>query len=540
MAMVLTPSPELNLFLPTETILETTPLVFGYEKQRDNIKEKPECKIESTLLNIANYNNLTLSSTSPTLQLPRIEINDSCVCQGDENIVDRPTISSNVFLLESATETQLAPLNPSNTMRNQHQSLSAESLYSKDVNTTKPPPTTRLTSSEENLTVQYSDSDDTCCYDLTAKRNTICIAETSGGRQQSMLLSKSMTHLDTDELHNAYHHPRCRQKTKSRIASLFSRHYHHHHNASHSENNSDNELPLIQQHITKARTPSLFRKFSKKAVYDHSRHELRTTNEINIHVPTVSFVNTDDSRGHFSLSKLNRSSLSFRSLSNNNNNNSTDNLEEHTSNNNHGLRVPHPKGFPILRSPFSRPKFEKDSAETRRQVYDEMLKCIQEDNCKRLKFLLKRRNTDINVTENISNNSKNNNNASLIHEAAFKGCSKCLKALLKAGWCIELVDASGWTPLHAAVYGQSLEAVRVLLSRGANANSLTADGLSPLHIAIYDEDLYMTHELFQYGVDPLLESQLVDITTPFQLAINLKRNLLLDYMLMQSCFLVEN
>ena len=162
-----------------------------------------------------------------------------------------------------------------------------------------------------------------------------------------------------------------------------------------------------------------------------------------------------------------------------------------------------------------------------------MLKSIRENDCRRLKLLLKRRRVVVNSFEH---------DTSLIHESAFKGCEKCVKLLMKNGWCIDLQDDAGWRPLHAAVFGQSLDVVKCLLAKGADSNVLTKAGLSPLHLAVSNNDLYTTHELFQYGADPLIESRsaMVDEGTPFQLAINLKNTLVLDYFLLQSSFLIVN
>ncbi|MDQ6734492.1 MAG: ankyrin repeat domain-containing protein [Nitrospirota bacterium] len=51
--------------------------------------------------------------------------------------------------------------------------------------------------------------------------------------------------------------------------------------------------------------------------------------------------------------------------------------------------------------------------------------------------------------------------------AASKGHTEMVGLLLDRGAHINATDRTGWTPLHAAIYGGHAEVVRLLLERGA-------------------------------------------------------------------------
>ena len=67
-------------------------------------------------------------------------------------------------------------------------------------------------------------------------------------------------------------------------------------------------------------------------------------------------------------------------------------------------------------------------------------------------------------------------------------------------------------------------------------NVTSVKGWSALHVAVYVNDLYLTHELVHNGAHILLKN--FDGVSPFQLAINLRKSLVLDYFLQLQCFLV--
>ena len=113
-----------------------------------------------------------------------------------------------------------------------------------------------------------------------------------------------------------------------------------------------------------------------------------------------------------------------------------------------------------------------------------------------------------------------------------------MKTLLKHGCYVNLSDGQGWTPLHAAVLGRDVDAVRFLLANSALPNVLSLVGLSPCHLSVFVNDVAIMHELVQAGGDPLQTATAHAQYTPFQLALDLKRTLLVDYLLRLPCFLV--
>ncbi|XP_066920316.1 uncharacterized protein [Clytia hemisphaerica] len=366
----------------------------------------------------------------------------------------------------------------------------------------------RYSSSQESLGSRNS-SMSSIGYEI--KRNSspevLSIEKTSSGSPQ--FLSKSMTNLSYRKMlsEDENHHSR------KRLSNFFSSR-----NSIH-EGDHNNGL-RTESHWPKPRTPSLFRRFSMKTPQSTEHAQ----SYINVIVPEVNILDDSESstnNGGRTSGKGIFRNLSFRSATRLN----LENLQEDAV---HSLKPPPPqaKSFPGLKSPFSRSKFERNTAEMRKRVYDEMLKSIQDGDCKRLKLLLKRRRTDINTLEH---------NHSLIHEAAYKGCMKCVKALIKSGWSVNLSDEAGWKPIHSAVFGEDLETVKCLLQKDVDVNIITIDGYTPLHFAIYNDDLYTTYELIQHGADPQFQSK-HEIATPFQLAINLKRTTILDYLLMLACF----
>ena len=419
---------------------------------------------------------------------------------------------------------------------------------------------------------QYKQPKAASSFDFELKRRSLCgessISEftmhSNHNTRESKFLSKSLTNLSFHQ--HVQHQLSTPLRTRKRISDLFS--------SSSSKSNistrtssiygSASNLTNIMIDIdmnerqqgtknnnnnsnnSKPRTPSVFRRFSlKKGGGDENIPPQRQTS---LNVPQVKIQDENSitvapqqqQTSNISPSPSLKNgggifrNLSFKSANNNNNNpqSPTEEISEVIS----ALKTTSSQGggrtFPVIRSPFSRAKFDKEiSAEEQKRIYSEMLKSIRENDCRRLKLLLKRRRVAANSFEH---------DTSLIHESAFKGCEKCVKLLMKNGWCIDLQDDAGWRPLHAAVFGRSLDVVKCLLAKGADSNVLTKAGLSPLHLAVSNNDLYTTHELFQYGADPLIESRsaMVDEGTPFQLAINLKNTLVLDYFLLQSSFLV--
>ena len=167
--------------------------------------------------------------------------------------------------------------------------------------------------------------------------------------------------------------------------------------------------------------------------------------------------------------------------------------------------------------------------ENQKELYKALVQCIRDEDCKTFRSTTRRKYVDVNTVLE--------NSATLLHEASFKGCVKCIKALIKNGCNVDAVDNQGWTALHASIFSSELAAVKLLLENNASADQLSMGGWSPLHLSVYLNDLYISHELVQNGADPLLcNSQGI---SPFQLSINLDKSLVLEYFLQLPSFLVK-
>ena len=131
-----------------------------------------------------------------------------------------------------------------------------------------------------------------------------------------------------------------------------------------------------------------------------------------------------------------------------------------------------------IRSPFAgRKNILKASDEELSEedkAYKDMVQCIQGQHCKFLRQLIKKRTLDIN---------KVYPTGSLLHEAAYKGCTKCMKILLKAGAYVNLCDSEGWTPLHSAVLGRHLNSVKLLIQS-------TGQGAIILHLRSFKSEIF--------------------------------------------------
>lgn len=89
--------------------------------------------------------------------------------------------------------------------------------------------------------------------------------------------------------------------------------------------------------------------------------------------------------------------------------------------------------------------------------------------------------------------------ATALHCAAFEGHVKCMKVLLENGANLNARDDDGWTPLHAAVCGEHQKTVILLFNHP-------------------DTDFYAVND---------------DGFTPFQMAVELKNDKLIKFMLMK-------
>jgi len=88
-----------------------------------------------------------------------------------------------------------------------------------------------------------------------------------------------------------------------------------------------------------------------------------------------------------------------------------------------------------------------------------------------------------------------------LHNAAYKGETKQVLDMIKAGASIEAKDESGATPLLAAtMYGKS-DTARTLIEMGANVNVANKEGYTPLLYASQSCDTDMVRLLIEKGAD---------------------------------------
>ena len=155
-------------------------------------------------------------------------------------------------------------------------------------------------------------------------------------------------------------------------------------------------------------------------------------------------------------------------------------------------------------------------SKSQQEFHNSLLKNIQIHSCKKIRCLLRKRVYDLGSYSN-----------TLMHDAAFKCCEKCLKSLIKNGCSISQKDDAGFIPLHAAVMGENMQTLTFLLEHTAHANETSNDGWTALHLAVILNNLKMVHSITMRGGNPYLISKLQ--STPFKLCIEMKRTLILDY-----------
>lgn len=69
-------------------------------------------------------------------------------------------------------------------------------------------------------------------------------------------------------------------------------------------------------------------------------------------------------------------------------------------------------------------------------------------------------------------------------------------------------DASGDTPLHAALWARDTEAALALITAGADVNAIGEEGYTPLHVAIAQENVEAVRALATHGASWHIASQL--------------------------------
>jgi ankyrin repeat protein len=87
-------------------------------------------------------------------------------------------------------------------------------------------------------------------------------------------------------------------------------------------------------------------------------------------------------------------------------------------------------------------------------------------------------------------------------DAAERGDSAAVRALLKQGADINTARADGLTALHAAVYAERAEVVDALLRAGAKAAAGNRYGVTPLYLAAVNGNPDMIRRLLDAGADP--------------------------------------
>jgi ankyrin repeat protein len=101
--------------------------------------------------------------------------------------------------------------------------------------------------------------------------------------------------------------------------------------------------------------------------------------------------------------------------------------------------------------------------------------------------------------------------------AARRGDLAAVKKLLAAGTEINVVDASGYTPLQYAASGDNVEVVKALLRAGANVNFPGIDGYTALHAAAVDRQVRIIGLLVSAGAD--VNARTKDNVTPLMSSI---------------------
>ncbi len=87
-------------------------------------------------------------------------------------------------------------------------------------------------------------------------------------------------------------------------------------------------------------------------------------------------------------------------------------------------------------------------------------------------------------------------------DAAARGDTAAVLALLERGLDVNSVSADGWTPLLYATVGRHVETAAALLAAGADANARAVDGSTPLLKGALWGDAHLVRLLLRHGADP--------------------------------------
>lgn len=89
-----------------------------------------------------------------------------------------------------------------------------------------------------------------------------------------------------------------------------------------------------------------------------------------------------------------------------------------------------------------------------------------------------------------------------IEELDSGGSIEIVRLLIKHG-----ADISAWhledtmTPLHRAIFQESMEVIRLLLEAGADPNAVSGEGETALRLAVEKDNLEMASLFLRYGAD---------------------------------------
>jgi len=90
-------------------------------------------------------------------------------------------------------------------------------------------------------------------------------------------------------------------------------------------------------------------------------------------------------------------------------------------------------------------------------------------------------------------------NEKALFQAAEKGDTTTVVALLEAGTNANCRNVAQCTPLHEAARNNSVDAAKVLIDRGAQVDARNSDQWTPLHYAAYNNSVDAAKVLIDGG-----------------------------------------
>ncbi len=118
-------------------------------------------------------------------------------------------------------------------------------------------------------------------------------------------------------------------------------------------------------------------------------------------------------------------------------------------------------------------------------------------------------------------NAKDNNEWSVLHQAAFKGNLELAQLLIDHHADANAVDQDGKQPLLYAVYENHENVAQMLLDHGANVNQVSDLGVAPLHVASWQGAEETMLSLLDHGADVNVMDH--DGMTPLHNAVLMKK-----------------